>query len=140
MELIVLEMSCDDLESMCSGVSLLLQPSGRLHELSLLSKSFSSIDARHALKLCEMSCVVMRVRVEVFFFGSVVQSLSQCHSQSDATPEVTVETLVSLLHDGRALRGGRRPCDDPSGALIRVRLEGWNSLFACLVRLIDKTA
>ena len=41
-------MSFDDLESTCSsGVSLLLQPSERLHELSLLSKSFSSVvDAR----------------------------------------------------------------------------------------------
>ena len=65
---IFLVMSCDDLESMCSVVSLLLQPSRRLHELPLPSKSFSSIDARHALKLCEMSCVVLRERMEGFFF------------------------------------------------------------------------
>ena len=37
------EMSFDDLESMGSGVSLLLQPSDKMYELSMLSKSFSSI-------------------------------------------------------------------------------------------------
>ena len=40
---ILAELSFDDLESMGSGVSLLLQPSERLHELSMHSKSFSSV-------------------------------------------------------------------------------------------------
>ena len=50
-------------DSMGSGASLPLQPSERLHELSSHSKSFSSVDARHALKLCEMSYVLLRLRV-----------------------------------------------------------------------------
>ena len=54
------------------------QAGERLHELSMPSISSSSMDDRHALKLCEMSRVVLRVRMEVFF-GSVVQRLSQCH-------------------------------------------------------------
>ena len=47
-------------------VPLLLQPSERLHELSLPSNKFFAIDARHALKLYEMSCVVLWVRMDEF--------------------------------------------------------------------------
>ena len=48
--IMIAEMSFDDLESMGSGASLPLQPSERLHELSMPSKSFTSVRARHALQ------------------------------------------------------------------------------------------
>ena len=51
------EMSFGDLEFIGSGASVLLQPSERLHELSMPSRSFASVDARHDVKLCEMRCV-----------------------------------------------------------------------------------
>ena len=47
------EMSIDDLEPMAQVSLLSLQPSERLHELSVPSQSFSSVGARHAIKLCE---------------------------------------------------------------------------------------
>ena len=64
-EVILAEMSFDAVESIRSGVSLTLQLSERLHELSMPSKSCSSVDARHAL--CEMSCVVLRHTSPMFF-------------------------------------------------------------------------
>ena len=72
---IVAGMSFEDLESIGSGASLL-------------------VDAGHALTLCEMSALKSLCR-------SVVQGLSSY--QADATPEVFVETLVSSLQ-GRGVR------------------------------------
>ena len=57
-----------------------LQPSERLHELSMLSKSFCSVYARHALKLCEIGCVLLRLPMEEFL-RQRCQSLSQCDSR-----------------------------------------------------------
>ena len=63
-----------------SEASLPLQSSERLHELSMFSTSFSSVDARHDLKLYEMSCVVLRLPMEEFLRRRC-QSLSQCDSR-----------------------------------------------------------
>ena len=103
------QMPFDDLESMGSGVSLPLQPSERLNELSILPKSFSYIDARDALKLCEMSCVGLRVRMEGFLRQRCAELVAVSY-QSDATPGVTVETLVSLLQGRRVRQQKRQPC------------------------------
>ena len=58
-------------------------------------KSFSSVDARHALKLCEMSCVVLLLRMEEFLRQRCAERLAVSY-QSGAAPEVIVKTLVSL--------------------------------------------
>ena len=88
------EMSFDDLESMGSEASLLLQPIEVLHELSMLSKSSSSVDARHGLKQCEMSGVALRLLMEEFSRQRCAKLVAVSY-QSNATPDVTVETLVS---------------------------------------------
>ena len=74
----------------CTGNSWVQEPHCRWHELSMPLKSISSVDARHALQLCEMSRVVLRLRR--VFCGSSVQSLSQCHTSRMPRLEVTVET------------------------------------------------
>ena len=101
------------------------QAGERLHELSMLSISSSLMDARHALKLCEMSRVVLRVRMEVFFFLAAL--CRDCRS----VISITVETLVSLLQAPRSAArtsSVRVRC----GAFIRVRHEGWSNIFVRL--------
>ena len=102
-KVMLVEKSFGDFESMGSGISSRLQPSERLHEFSLHSESFSSVDVRYALKLCMMSCVVLRLRTEEFFAAALCRACAMSH-QSDATPDVAVETSGRRL-----LRRGRRP-------------------------------
>ena len=96
-------MSFDDLESSGSEASLLLQPSERLHELSMFSKSFSSVDAPHALKLDEMNCIVLWLRVEEFLRQSCAEPVAVSY-QSDFS------ALVSLLQGRRVRQQKRQPC------------------------------
>ena len=59
--------------------------------------------------------------------------------QSDATPEVTVGTLVLLLQGRRVLWRGRRPCECLPERLLAFDTKGGRTvLFACPARLIDK--
>ena len=130
-EVILADMSFDDLESMGSGPSLPLQTSARLHELSMPSKSFSSEDAPHALKLGEMRLRCSAAAPGSVFCGCVVLSLSQCHTSPMLPPR-------SLRRPGFVVAGP--PCSSattstmqvPSGAFIRIQHKR-------MVRLIDKT-
>ena len=109
---------CRLVRSICSGWGLnstcFYWPSvgtstGGGFDSSMLSKFFL-LDARHALKLFEMSCVVLAVRTEGFLRQRCAELVAVSY-QFDATAEVTVETLVSLLQGCHVLRRGRRPCN-----------------------------
>ena len=56
--------------------------------------------------------------------------------QSDASPEATLETLVSLLRGRRVLRRGRRPCEYLLERLLAFDTKGGRTI--CLARFIDK--
>ena len=72
-------------------------------------EKFSSVDSRHALKLCEMSCVALRLRMDACSRRRCAVPIVVSY-RSDAAREVTVDTVGSLLQ-GRVLERGRRPCD-----------------------------
>ena len=96
-------------------------------------KNFSFVDS---LKLCQMCCVVLRLRMERFLRQRCADPVAVSY-QSDAT----LETLVSLLQDRCVLWRGRRPFE-----YLQERLFGFDKtggrtvVFACLAPLIDKTA
>ena len=96
-----------------------------------LRKSFSSVDARHTLKLCEMSRVVLRLLMGEFLQQRRAEPVAVSY-QSDAIPEVTVETLVSLLQGRRVLWQSHRQCKYLPRAFDRVRHEGWSNNFVRL--------
>ena len=68
------------------------------------SNNFASVDARRALKLYEISCVLLRLRVEKFCGRCAEPVGVSCQS------EVTVDTLVSLLQRRRVRQPERQPC------------------------------
>ena len=86
-----------------------------------------------------MSCVVLRVHGR-FLRQRCAEPVAVSY-QADATPEVIVETLVSLLQGRRVLRRGRQPCEYLLKRLFAFDRKGGRTvLFACPARLVDKTA
>ena len=73
------------------------------------------------------------------FCGSVVQSLSQCHISSDATPEDTLDILVSLLRGRHVLLRGCRSYEYLLERFFAFDTKDFRTLlFACSARLVDK--
>ena len=91
------------------------------------SKSSSFVDARHALKLCEVSRVLLRLRIEEFLVQRCAQ-LVAVSNKSDATPEAAVQTLASLVQGRRVLRRGRRPCENPPERLFAFYTKGFSNI------------
>ena len=74
------------------------------------------------------------------FCGSVVRSLSPCHTSPMLLPR-SLWRLVLLLHGRRVLWRGRRPCESLPERLFAFDTKGGRTvLFACRALLIDKTA
>ena len=78
-----------------------------------------------------MSCVVLRLLVEEFLRQRCAEPVAVSY-QFDATHEVTVETLVSLLQGRRVLCRGRRPCEYILERLFSLDAKGRRTVFVQL--------
>ena len=94
-----------------------------------------------ALKLCEMSCVVLRLLMEEFLLSRCAESVAVSY-QSDAVPDVNVETLDSLLQ-GRRVRQQKKNANHASTlkSVYSLSTQSGRTVFLVFrARLIDKTA
>ena len=132
-------MSFDDLDPWVQGSHCLCSPATCCTSHVCL-RFFFFCCCCSALKLCEMSCVVLRLRVE------------ECLRHSCAEPvAVSYQSMFSrgcCGHCGFVIAGP--PCSSAktsamqvsSGAFLRIQHKGWSNGFFpfCLARLIDRTS
>ena len=83
---------------------------------------------------------VLRMRVEVFFRQGFAEPVAVSY-QSNVFPEVTLDTLVSLLQGCRVLQQKRQPCKCLLERFFAFNTKDGRTIFPfCLARLIDGTS